>query len=447
MSPRADFDKLRSRLEPAHPLTVEGRVTTVTGLTVRARLPGARVGEVVEILRPGSKPLLAEIRGFSGSEVVLTPLGQPLGLGPEDVVRHAGGPLSFCCGEALLGRILDGLGRPIDGGEPLRNLPPWPVMRPPPAPLDRPPVTQPLSLGVRAIDALLTVGRGQRLGLFSGSGVGKSTLLGQIARGTEADVVVVALVGERGREVRDFVDDALGPEGLKRSVVVCSTSDEPALLRLQAAFVATAVAEWFREAGGRVLLLMDSVTRVARAQREVGLTAGEPPVRRGYPPSVFALLPQLLERSGNSPRGSITAVYTVLVEGGDFEEPITDEIRGILDGHIVLSRDAAQRGRWPSIDVAASMSRLMDRLVNEDHRRAAQSVRRWIAIYQQQRHLVELGAYERGSDPTLDESVEVAPAIEQFLGQQRDEIVDSATAVAELKRLAARGRSQRSAAF
>lgn len=427
-----DLERLRSRLEPTHAVVVEGRVTSMTGLSIRARLPGARVGDTVEIVRRAGPPLLAEIRGFGGAEAVLVPLGDAEGVGPDDVVRHTGEPLSFRCGRGALGRVLDGLGRPIDGRGPIEDAEPWPVMRPPPPPLERPPVVEPLPMGVRVIDALLTVGQGQRVGLFAGSGVGKSTLLGQIARGTAADAVVVALVGERGREVRDFIDESLGEAGLARSVVVCSTSDEPALVRLKAAYVATAVAEWFRDQGARVLLLMDSVTRVARAQREVGLTAGEPPVRRGFPPSVFAMLPGLLERAGSAARGSITGVYTVLVEGGDMEEPIADEVRGILDGHVVLSREIAHRGQWPAIDVPASLSRLMDRLVDAEHRRAAAQVRRWIATYDRQRHLVELGAYERGADPELDEAAAVMPAIRELLCQERDALVTAAQAREDL---------------
>jgi type III secretion protein N (ATPase) len=434
---QVDIEKLRARLEPARPVVVEGRVTSLTGLSIRARLPGARVGDTVEIVRQGAPPLLAEIRGFSGAETVLVPFGEVDGIGPEDVVRQTGAPLTFRCGPGVLGRILDGLGRPIDGLGAIEDAEPWPVMRRPPPALTRPPVSETLPMGVRVIDALLTVGQGQRIGLFAGSGVGKSTLLGQVARGTAADAVVVALIGERGREVRDFIEESLGEAGLRRSVVVCSTSDEPALVRLKAAFLATAAAEYFRDRGARVLLLMDSVTRVARAQREVGLTAGEPPVRRGYPPSVFGLLPALLERAGNSAAGSITAVYTVLVEGGDMEEPIADEVRGILDGHVVLAREIAHRGQWPAIDVPASLSRLADRLVDADHRRAAAQVRRWIATYDRQRHLVELGAYERGSDPELDEAAAVMPAVSRFLSQERDAVVPAAQARAELLAVAA----------
>lgn len=439
--PDIDLEGLKARLESVPAILVEGRVCSLTGLTIRAKLPGARVGDTVEVLRRSGPPLLAEIRGFRGPEAVLVPLGDVLGVGPEDPVRQHGAPLDFQCGEGLLGRVIDGLGQPIDGGGPVRGSEPWAVTRPPPPPLSRPLVRRPLSLGVRTIDGLLTAGEGQRLGLFAGSGVGKSSLLGQIARGTEADAVVVALVGERGREVRGFVEESLGPEGLTRSVVVCSTSDEPALIRLKAAVVATAVAEFFRDRGARVLLLMDSITRVARAQREVGLTAGEPPVRRGYPPSVFAFLPQLLERAGTSPAGSITAVYTVLVEGDDLEEPISDEVRGILDGHVVLSRELAQRGQWPAIDVTLSLSRVMDRLITDEHREAAQRVRRWVATYERQRHLVELGAYRPGTDPALDEALKMMPRIRKFLSQDQGEIVPSERAVAELLELGGVGYS------
>lgn len=429
---RPDFDALRARLQPTETLEVAGEVASLVGLTIRARLPGARVGDTVEVLRAGRPPLLAEVRGFKGPEAVLLPLADVDGVGPDDPVRLTGAPLAFRCGPGLLGRVLDGLGQPIDGLGPVEGAEPWPVMRPPPAPLERPPVHQALSLGVRSIDALTTIGQGQRVGLFAGSGVGKSTLLGQIARGTDADAVVVGLVGERGREVRDFIEGSLGERGLARSVVVCATSDQPALVRLKAAFVATAAAEHFRDQGMRVLLLMDSVTRVARAQREVGLAAGEPPVRRGFPPSVFALLPHLLERAGAAAKGSITAVYTVLVEGGDMEEPIADEVRGILDGHIVLTRAIAERGRFPAVDVLGSLSRLMDRLVDGAHREAAGRVRAWLAAYERQRHLVELGAWKKGADPDLDEAVAKLPEIEAFLRQDVQEIAPAAESAAAL---------------
>jgi type III secretion protein N (ATPase) len=317
--------------------------------------------------------------------------------------------------------VLDGLGQPIDGRPLPAGVGPWPISRPPPPSLSRRRVDAPLRTGIRAIDGLLTVGEGQRVGLFAGSGVGKSTLLGQIARGSEADVNVVALVGERGREVREFLEDCLGPDGLSRSVVVVATSDAPPVVRLRAAHVATAIAEWFADHGRRVLFLLDSVTRFARAQREVGLAAGEPPARQGYPPSVFAELPRLLERSGNRARGSITAFYTVLVAGGDMEEPIADEVRGLLDGHVVLERAMAARGHWPAIDVTASLSRLMSGLVAPEHARGAARLRELVAAHAAQRDLVTLGAYAAGSDPLVDAAIERLPRIEAFLRQAPDE--------------------------
>ncbi|MDQ3035512.1 MAG: FliI/YscN family ATPase, partial [Myxococcota bacterium] len=331
----------------------------------------------------------------------------------------------------VLGRVLGGLGEPIDGGPEIEGEA-WDVMRAPPSPMSRPRIARPLPSGVRAIDALLTVGEGQRVGLFAGSGVGKSTLLGQIARQSDADVFVVCLIGERGREVVEFLEDALGEEGRSRGVVVCATSDMPALVRMRSAWVATAIAEWFRDRGKRVLLMMDSVTRFARAGREVGLAAGEPPARRGYPPSVFAMLPQLLERSGTSEKGSITAFYTVLVEGGDMEEPIADEVRGILDGHVVLDRALAARGRWPAIDPLLSLSRVMDRVTTSEHRDAAAKLRAHLALYEAKRDLVMLGAYKKGSDPKLDAALARIDAIETFLRQSTTERADFGQTIAQL---------------
>lgn len=408
------------------------------GLALRANLPGVRVGQVVEIVRREAEPILAEVTGFSGAEAVLVPLSHPENIGPEDLVRPRNEVLSIKCSTSMLGRIFDGLGRPIDGLEAVKSDERWSVMRPPPSALSRMPVEQPLSLGIRAIDSLNTVGLGQRVGVFAGPGVGKSVLLGQIARGTDADVVVVALIGERGREVREFIGGALGSDGLKRAVVVCATSDEPAIVRLKAAFVATAVAEFFRERGQKTLLLLDSITRVARAQREVGLTSGEPPVRRGYPPSVFAMLPRLLERAGNSAKGSMTAVYTVLVEGGDLDEPIAEEVRAILDGHIVLSPELAQRGQFPAIDVPASLSRLMDRLVSKEQRVAAAKIRRLCAILDSKRHIIELGAHRPGVDRELDEAVQGAPSIRRFLEQDQQESVTKESSSEQLIELARR---------
>jgi type III secretion protein N (ATPase) len=428
-----DLDAALARLETARLPRVSGRVTEVTGLVIRAHVPGLRVGELCEV----DRRLGAEVVGFRKEEVVLMPLGETTGVGPESLVTPTGRPLTLGASNALRGRVLDGLGRPIDGRGPISSAAPWPVDRPAPAPLSRPRITRALPLGVRALDALLTAGEGQRLGLFAGSGVGKSTLLGQLARQTAADVNVIALVGERGREVVEFLDESLGPDGRARSVVVCATSDAPALVRLKAAFVATAIAEYFRDQGQRVLFMLDSVTRVARAQREVGLAAGEPPARQGYPPSVFALLPRLLERTGTATRGSITALYTVLVAGGDMEEPIADEVRGILDGHVVLSRELAARGHWPAIDVLPSLSRLMTAVAAPDHRVAAGRLRTLLAAYERQRDLILLGAYQHGSDPVTDTAIARIDAIEAFLRQRTDEAASFAETTARLAQLVA----------
>jgi len=332
---------------------------------------------------------------------------------------------------------VNGLGQPMDSLGPLAgDTVEWPVERPAPDPLRRRRVERPLTMGVRAIDGLMTVGEGQRLGLFAGAGVGKSTLLGQMARHSDADVTVICLVGERGREVAEFLEASLGPAGRARSVVVCATSDAPSLVRLKSAFVATALAEWFRAQGRRVLFLMDSLTRVARAQREVGLAAGEPPAHQGYPPSVFALLPRLLERTGNDERGSITALYTVLVAGGDMDEPIADEARGILDGHIVLSRAMAARNHWPAIDVLSSLSRVMDAVAASDHRSAAARVRELLAAYDSKRDLIALGAYQRGADAVTDQAIERIDAINGFLRQPTGEVTSFAETRLRLSQLA-----------
>ena len=413
-----DIGEALRALDQVNPLRLAGRVTEVTGLLVRATIPGVRVGEVVFIDTGEGPRVQAEVVGFRGDEVVLMPLGELGGIGPDAVVSPTGRPLAVRVGPGLLGRVLGGLGEPIDGRGPLEGEhEDWAIDRPAPDPLSRRKVERPLALGVRAVDAFLTVGEGQRVGVFSGPGAGKSTLLGQIARHTEADVNVICLVGERGREVREFLDEALGTTGRARSVVVCATSDAPSLVRLKSAFVATAIAEWFRERGQRVLFMMDSVTRFARAQREVGLAAGEPPARQGYPPSVFALLPRLLERTGNSARGSITALYTVLVAGGDMEEPIADEVRGILDGHVLLSADLGARNHWPAIDVLPSLSRVMAQVADPLHRQAAARAREILAAYERHRDLILLGAYQRGSDPRTDEAIARIDEIEAFLRQ------------------------------
>lgn len=413
-----DTDGLRRRLAHAPTLRAEGRVASVVGLGLRLLIPGARVGDLVRVQRRGP-PLLAEVVGFDGSTVVAMPLGELTGVGPDDTVISDGRPLTVPAGEALLGRVVDGFGRPLDGS-PLpadQRLERVPTDNAPPPALSRRAVGQAMPTGVRVIDALLTLGEGQRVGLFAGSGVGKSTLLGSLARGAGADVVVVALVGERGREVGEFLTDSLGEQGLKRSVVVVATSDAPPLERLKAAQTATAIAEHFRDAGKKVLLMVDSITRFARAQREVGLAAGEPPARRGYPPSVFAALPRLLERTGQSDRGSITALYTVLVEGGDMEEPIADEVRGILDGHIVLDRELASRGWYPAVSVGASLSRVMPRCVSQVHLSSARVLRRLLGAYEAKRDLITLGAYKKGNDRDVDQALAALPQIEKLLQQ------------------------------
>ncbi len=418
-----DLDALRAKLREVSPIRTLGRVTSVTGLSLKFTMPGVRVGDVVHIKRKGHS-LACEVVGFVGGEAVALPLGSLTGVGPEDEVESTGQGFLVRVHPSLLGRVVDGLGRPLDGAAPL-DVGEWvPTDRDPPAPLARRPVDRSIATGVRVLDGMLTVGEGQRVGLFAGSGVGKSTLLGAIARGVEADVVVVALVGERGREVGEFLEHALGSAGRARSIVVVATSDVPALERLRAAQVATAYAEYFRDQGARVMLMVDSITRFARAQREVGLAAGEPPARRGYPPSVFAMLPRLLERSGQGERGSITAVYTVLVEGGDMDEPIADEVRGILDGHVVLDRSLAGRGRYPAVDVTGSLSRVMDAIVTDEHRASARKLRQLLGTYEQKRDLIQLGAYAKGSDREVDEAIAKISRIEAFLRQDPKDRVD-----------------------
>jgi type III secretion protein N (ATPase) len=403
-------------LAQVEPPRLRGRLIALSGLTMEAALCGVRLGEVVRVAR-GEHPLLAEVVGMQQGRAVLLPLGEAAGVALDAEVVPTGRALEIDVGTGLLGRVLDGLGRPVDGGPRPPGLRRWAVERAAPEPLSRRRVEGILPLGVRAIDGLLTAGRGQRLGLFAGAGVGKSSLLGRMARTATAEVTVVCLVGERGREVREFVEDSLGAEGLARAVVVAATSDAPPLVRLRAPQVATAIAEWFAEEGREVLLLCDSLTRFARAQREVGLAAGEPPARQGYPPSVFQALPRLVERTGPRARGCISAVYTVLVAGGDQDEPIADEVRGLLDGHVILARHLAERGHFPAIDVLASVSRVMSRVAATGHLAAAARLRGLLASWEQQRDLVQLGAYRRGSDPLLDEAILRWPAIEAFLRQ------------------------------
>ncbi|NNE65822.1 MAG: type III secretion system ATPase SctN [Pyrinomonadaceae bacterium] len=397
---------------------VRGRVTELVGLLIRASVPGARVGEVCLIHSPHrSHSLRAEVVGFRGSEVILMPLGEVSDVAMGAEVVPTGSSLSIKVGDELLGRVVGGLGEPADGLPAPRNLTERSVMSQPPDALKRKRVLTPLKTNIRAFDGLLTVGEGQRVGIFSAAGVGKSTTLGMLARNSEADVNVIALIGERGREVRDFLEHDLGEEGLARSVVVVATSNEPSLIRMKAAYVATAVAEHFRDQGKRVLLMMDSVTRFARALREVGLAAGEPPARAGFPPSVFSELPRLLERTGNSEKGSITAFYTVLVEGDDMTEPIADETRSILDGHVVLSRDLASQGHYPAIDVGHSISRVMNTVAGNEHTALANKLRDIIATYEKQKDLILIGAYKAGSDKRTDYAISKIESVNRFLRQ------------------------------
>ena len=395
-----------------------GRVNDLIGLIVEASGLEAEVGEVCSIETGRGRPdVPAEVVGFRAGSTLLMALGDATGIGPGARVTATGRPLKVDVSDALLGRALDGLGRPLDGKGPIEDAQWRPAEAAPPDPLSRPRIEDRVSLGVRALDSLVPCGRGQRLGIFAGSGVGKSSLLGMIARSTSAEINVICLVGERGREVLEFMQRDLGPEGLARSVVVCATSDQPALVRLKAAFTATAIAEYFRDQGRDVMLMMDSVTRFAMAQREVGLAIGEPPATRGYTPSVFAMLPKLLERSGTSPKGSITALYTVLVDGDDMNEPIADAVRGILDGHIVLSRKLAHAGHYPAIDVLSSVSRLVGEIVTPETRTAGNAVRGLMATYKEKSDLISIGAYQPGTDPATDAAIAARAPIDAFLRQ------------------------------
>lgn len=416
--------QLRQRgLDAAGP-DVSGSVSSVTGLTAWVDGLDAAIGDLVEIdLDAG--PLAAEVVGADHGRLACMPLGSTLGVGPGVRVRSTGRGLEVPVGPQLLGRVLDGLGRPLDDGPSLDALPRVPVENQATPALKRQRVTRQMQLGVRALDTLTPIGRGQRVGIMAGSGVGKSTLLSMIARNSSADVVVAALVGERGREVREFLENDLGPEGLARSVVVVATSDEPPVVRLRAAFAATRIAEWFRDQGLDVLLFMDSVTRTAMAQREVGLSAGEPPATRGYPPSAFALLPRLLERTGPGEHGTITGIYTVLVEGDDLQDPIGDTTRSILDGHIVLDRDLANAGHYPAIDVLGSVSRLTSTLSTPDQRADAARLRKLLAAHRDAKLLVEVGAYVPGTDPDVDAALALMPHIEAFLQQDVHDPADA----------------------
>ncbi|UWZ40706.1 FliI/YscN family ATPase [Dactylosporangium roseum] len=419
---------------------VTGRVSSIVGLSVTVTGIEGRVGDLVEIGDPERMPPVpAEVVSIEGDRLACLPLGPLTGIGAGSPVRSTGGPLRIAVGEQLRGRVLDGLGRPMDGGPALFGLEQVSVENDAPDALARGRVQEPLSLGVRALDTLVPCGRGQRVGIFAGSGVGKSSLMSMITRGTDAEISVIGLVGERGREVREFIENDLGPEGLARSVVVIATSDQPPLVRLRAGFVATRVAEFFRDGGADVLLLMDSLTRTAMAQREVGLSAGEPPATRGYPPSVFALLPRLLERAGPAPVGSITGLYTVLVEGDDHNEPIADAARSILDGHITLDRRLATSGHFPSIDVLESVSRVANAVTTREQRANATVLRRMLAAHRDVRELVEIGAYVAGTNPDADRARQLWPQINDFLRQDMDDTTPAPRAWETLDALVAGG--------
>lgn len=431
-----DFAVAQRAVEQVNRFEVMGRVTQVVGLVVESAGPSARIGDICFIeTEPGRPAIQCEVVGFRGERVLMMPLGEIAGIRAGSLVKGSGHCLRIPVGSALLGRTLDALGRPMDGLGPLASHEFYPSLAAPPNAMERQMIDRPFETGVKAIDSVLTMGVGQRVGIFAGSGVGKSTLMGMLARNGQADVNVIALVGERGREVKEFIENDLGPEGLARSVIICATSDEPALLRIKAALSATAVAEYFRDQGLNVMLMMDSVTRFAMAQREIGLAIGEPPSTKGYTPSVFALLPKLMERAGCGPKGAITAIYTVLVDGDDTNEPIADAARSILDGHIVLDRKLTSKGHYPPISVLNSLSRVMPMITDEEHVRDANALRELVAAYHDIEDLVAVGAYKPGSKPVADRAVDRWDRINALLRQRKDEpsrLIESCAALAQL---------------
>jgi flagellar protein export ATPase FliI len=433
-----DISRYLDDIDTIAPVEVRGRVTGIVGLIVKAAVPEVWVGELCLINSPHSaRPVKAEVVGFRDNEVMLMPLGELHNIGMNCEVIPTGHALTVKVGDELLGRVLNGMGEPMDTQTrgPLNCTLEYSVYNDPPDPMKRERVLKPLEIGIRSIDGLLTVGQGQRIGIFAAAGVGKSTTLGMIARNTEAEVNVIALVGERGREVRDFLDNDLGPEGLKRSVVIVATSNESSLVRLKAAYVATTVAEYFRDKGKKVMFMMDSVTRFARAKREVGLATGEPPARGGFTPSVFSELPKLLERTGNSDKGSITAFYTVLVEGDDMNEPVADEVRSILDGHIILSRALASRNHYPAINISESVSRVQTFVASKAHISAASKLREVLATYEKEKDLILIGAYKRGSDPKVDFAIDRIDAVNNYLKQGTHDKLSFDDAVNQLIKL------------
>lgn len=414
-----------------------GKVLRVVGLMIESQGPAANVGEVCYIYtsEKSDQPILSEVVGFSHEKIILMPYAEVTEIGPGCLVEATGKPLTIKVGRGLIGQVVDSLGNTLDRSPLPRGLSDYLTQRQPPNPMDRPPISDPIQVGVKAIDSLLTVGRGQRIGIFAGSGVGKSTLLGMIARNSDADINVIALIGERGREVREFVENDLGQVGLEKTIVVVATSDQPALMRIKGAYTATAISEYFRDLGFKVNLMMDSVTRVAMAQREIGLATGEPPTTKGYTPSVFAVLPKLLERTGASKHGTITAFYTVLVDGDDMNEPIADTVRGILDGHFVLDRKLAEQGQFPAINILKSISRVMNQMVDKDHNETAQQLRALMATYEENSELIHIGAYKHGSDRGIDQSILYYPKIQSYLRQEVFEYVTLDEAIEQMKEI------------
>ncbi len=428
-----DVEKYKKLLAKSY-VNRMGKVTKVVGLTVESIGPDASLNDLCCIVSQDKKVTVkAEVIGFRDDRLLLMPYEDITGIGVGSVVINQNEPLSVKVGDHLLGKALDGLGNPLDENDTLYTTQTYPVDAKAPDPLDRVLISEVLPLGVRAVDGLLTIGKGQRIGIFAGSGVGKSTLLGMFARNTKADINVIALIGERGREVREFIERDLGPEGVKRSVLVIATSDKPALIRKKAAKTATAIAEYFRDQGKDVLLMMDSLTRFSMAQREIGLASGEPPVSRGYPPSVYSEMPKLLERAGNSDKGSITGLYTVLVDGDDFNEPITDTARGILDGHIILSRKMAHKNHYPAIDILASISRVMSSIASKDHKILAGKLKSVLAIYQDAEDLINIGAYKQGSNKRIDYAISKIDEVNEFLCQDVDSKADFEDTVKRLE--------------
>lgn len=414
-----DIQKYKDAIDSTEFIKYNGEITKVTGLTIESKGPQSNIGELCYIIPFNSEvPILAEVVGFKEDKILLMPFGDMEGIGPGSKVIASGHSLQVNVGEELIGRVLDGLGNPMDSKGPIGTIKQYPVSNMPPNPLERTRITKVMPLGIKSIDGLLTCGMGQRIGIFAGSGVGKSTLMGMIARNAKSDINVIGLIGERGREVREFIENDLREEGLKNSIVVVATSDQPALVRMKGALLTTAIAEYFRDKGKNVMLLMDSLTRFAMAQREIGLAIGEPPVTRGFTPSVFSVLPKLLERAGTSSTGSITGLYTVLVDGDDLNEPITDTARGILDGHIVLNRKLANQNHYPAIDVLQSISRVMPSICSEEHIVMSNEVKDILATYSEAEDLINIGAYKLGSNPKIDRAIKIISQINEFLKQE-----------------------------